>query len=89
MRQYKHVLAPIDFSDLGELAAEQAVDLARRYHARLLLLHVLEHFPEHLPRYRMAREEMDPGSCCSTARKRTCRTWRNVCERKTPSSRRC
>ncbi len=60
MNNYQHILTAVDFSDVSERAAERAVELARFYRARLTFIHVIEHFPEHLPHYKMSREEMDP-----------------------------
>lgn len=60
MSEYKHILVPIDFSQLSRLAAEQAVSLAECFNAKLLLLHVIERFPEHLPHYHMLDENKDP-----------------------------
>ena len=60
MRQYRHILVAIDFSEISEAAAEQAFDLAGHYRAELTVLHIIEHFPEHLPHYRMSGEGMDP-----------------------------
>jgi nucleotide-binding universal stress UspA family protein len=39
--RYTHVLAPTDFSALGDLAVERAVEIAHDQGARLTLLHVL------------------------------------------------
>lgn len=38
----KRIMVPTDFSDCSESAVDHAVDLAQRFGARLLLLHVLE-----------------------------------------------
>ena len=62
MRKYEHLLLATDFSDISRVAAQQAVDLAEHYGARITFLHVVEHFPEHLPHYHMIGdgEQMDP-----------------------------
>ena len=60
MHQYRHILVAVDFSEISEAAAEQAVDLAQHYGADLTFLHVIEHFPEHLPHYKMSGEDKDP-----------------------------
>jgi universal stress protein A len=60
MHKYAHILAPIDFSKLSELAAAQAVGLAACYNAHITLLHIVERFPEHLPHYHMSHANMDP-----------------------------
>jgi nucleotide-binding universal stress UspA family protein len=52
----------VDFSELSERAAQRATELAGFYGAKLVFLHVIEHFPEHLPHYQMSGEGkgMDP-----------------------------
>ena len=60
MQKYRKILAAVDFSDVSKAAAAEAVGLAERYGAELTLLHVIEHFPEHLPHYHMSEEDMDP-----------------------------
>lgn len=57
---YKRILVAVDFSEVSEQAARRAVELAKFYQAKLVFVHVIEHFPEHLPHYQMAREDMDP-----------------------------
>jgi len=42
---YKHILFATDFSEESEPAAQRAADLARRYAARLSLIHVVELSP--------------------------------------------
>lgn len=39
--RYRHILAATDFSELGDLAVERAIELARDQEARLTLVHVL------------------------------------------------
>ena len=60
MRKYGRILVATDFSAVSEIAAAEGVELADRYGAELIFLHVVEHFPEHLPHYRIAHEGMDP-----------------------------
>lgn len=60
MHRYQQMLVAVDFSEISEVAAEQAVDLASHYKSALIFLHVIEHFPEHLPHYRMSGEDKDP-----------------------------
>jgi universal stress protein A len=60
VHHYHHILVPIDFSELSEVAAEQAIYIARCFNISVTLLHVVEHFPEHLPHYQMSEEGMDP-----------------------------
>lgn len=60
MGNYKRILVATDFSPVSRLAATKAIELAGYYDAELIFLHIVEHFPEHLPHYRIAHEEMDP-----------------------------
>ena len=60
MPKYTRVLVATDFSDVSEVAAKEAVEFAERYGSELIFLHVVEHFPQHLPHYRIAHEDMDP-----------------------------
>lgn len=61
MADYKHVLAATDFSESSKAAARQAAEVARRFNARLTLLHVLEHFPEDEPTDLIPPEDVDPA----------------------------
>lgn len=45
MFNFKNILLPTDFSKLSMSAAEYAADIAKRYNAKLHLLHVLEKTP--------------------------------------------
>jgi nucleotide-binding universal stress UspA family protein len=47
--QIRRILCPIDFSEPSTLGLEYARTLARGFRARLLLLHVLEWFPDESP----------------------------------------
>lgn len=60
MSNYKNMMVAVDFSDISKRAAARAAELAGFYGARLVFLHVIEHFPEHLPHYQMSGEDMDP-----------------------------
>ena len=60
MSNYKRILVAIDFSEVSKQAAHRAVELAKFYQAQLIFMHVIEHFPEHLPHYQMSGEGMDP-----------------------------
>ncbi len=60
MKRYRRLLTATDFSEVSEVAAAEAAGLADHYKAELTFLHVVEHFPEHLPHYRIAHEDMDP-----------------------------
>lgn len=42
---YQNILLAVDFSEHAELAVERAAELARLYHARLYLVHVVEYLP--------------------------------------------
>ena len=45
MGDYKKILVAVDFSPVAEKVIGQAVELAKRYDARLLFLHVVEYVP--------------------------------------------
>lgn len=60
MSNYERILVAIDFSDISQQAVRRAIELAGFYQAALVFMHVIEHFPEHLPHYQMSREDMDP-----------------------------
>jgi universal stress protein A len=61
MEGYRNILCATDFSDHCRVAAERAADLARRYGARLTLLHVVEHFPVDRSNVDIAPEDIDPA----------------------------
>ena len=61
MVHYRHILVGIDFSGASRSAAERAFDLARRYGARLTLLHVIEHFPQDITETSDPPEDVDPA----------------------------
>ncbi len=60
MSEYSHILFATDFSPASDHAGRRAVEIARRYDARLTLLHVIEHFPEDLPINPIGPEDVDP-----------------------------
>lgn len=60
MGKYKQILVATDFSPVSEVAAKEAVEFAERYGSELIFLYIIEHFPQHLPHYRIAHEDMDP-----------------------------
>lgn len=60
MQNYNRILVATDFSPVSEIAAKEGIEFAKQRNAGLILLHVVEHFPEHLPHYQIAHEEMDP-----------------------------
>jgi universal stress protein A len=45
MREYKKILAAVDITDGSERIAERARDIAQRYGAAVILLHVVEYVP--------------------------------------------
>jgi nucleotide-binding universal stress UspA family protein len=49
IEEVRRILCPMDFSEPGALGFEYARTLARAFRARLLLLHVLEWFPDESP----------------------------------------
>jgi universal stress protein A len=59
MNTYKHILLATDFSDLSARVADRAAELAGRCDAELVLLHVIEHFPEDIPIDAIAPEDVD------------------------------
>ncbi len=58
MRTYDRILAPVDFSPLSKIAAEEAVVVSERHQCELIFLHVIESSPEHLTHFRL--EDMSP-----------------------------
>ncbi len=60
MLKYDRIMIATDFSRVSEIAAREAIELARHYKSELVFLHVVEHFPEHLPHYHIAHDDMDP-----------------------------
>jgi universal stress protein A len=42
---YKHILVALDFSEASGQTLRRALDIARRHHARLTLLHVVDYLP--------------------------------------------
>ena len=61
MKRYRSILCATDLSDCCRVAAERAADLASLYHARLTLLHVVEHFPVDRSNDDIAPEDVDPA----------------------------
>lgn len=57
---YRHVLLATDFSELSRAAVRRGLLEARAHGARATLLHVIEHFPDVVPRYWIAPEDIDP-----------------------------
>lgn len=60
MKDYQRILVGTDFSDPSMRAARRGAELAHHYGATLILLHVIEHFPEDMPDKRIAPENLDP-----------------------------
>jgi universal stress protein A len=61
MRPYQHLLFATDLSEADQPAALRAGELARKFRARLTLLHVIDDFPENVP-INPAPENVDPAS---------------------------
>ncbi len=61
MNSYQRILCATDFSDHCTAAAERAADMANRYGAELILLHVVEYFPEQRSNQEIAPEDVDPA----------------------------
>jgi universal stress protein A len=71
MEDYRWVVACIDFSARSPDVLRRAARLARATGARLTALHVVEHFPEDIPRDEAATEFHDPaGVFTARARQR-------------------
>ena len=62
MQDYQQILVGTDFSNASMAAASRGADLARRYGARLILVHVIEHFPEDMPNDPIVPENLDPAT---------------------------
>lgn len=45
MHRYKHILAPVDFSEMGAAVIRRAKEIAELYDARLSVLHVVQDVP--------------------------------------------
>ncbi len=62
MNSYQRILCATDFCDHCTAAAERAAELARLFGAELLLLHVVEYFPEQRSNEEIAPENVDPAA---------------------------
>lgn len=62
MKNYQCILVGTDFSDSSMTAARRGAEIAGRYGATLILLHVIEHFPEDMPNDLIAPENLDPAT---------------------------
>jgi len=62
MQDYQKILVGTDFSQASIAAARRGADLAHRYGARLILVHVIEHFPEDMPNDPIVPENLDPAT---------------------------
>lgn len=60
MKLYKHIVCATDFSAFGEAACRRAVELARLFSAQLVLLYVVENFPEVRSNEVITPEDIDP-----------------------------
>lgn len=61
MLTYSNILVATDFSPNGENAARRAAEIARGSEASLVLLHVIDYFPEDIPIEVVAPEDRDPA----------------------------
>lgn len=61
MVSYERILCGVDFSPLGNAAAERALLLARQCGAPLTFLHVIEYFPVNRSNEIIAPESVDPA----------------------------
>ena len=48
MSDYKHILLSVDFSRDSQFIGRRAVDMAKKYDAKLSLIHVVVNLKEHL-----------------------------------------
>lgn len=60
MAGYRTILVGVDFTEEGHRAVERAAELSRLFGAQVVLVHVIEHFPEDLPVEMVAPETVDP-----------------------------
>ena len=70
MKDYQRILICTDFSEASMAAARRGADLAQRYGAGLILLHVIEHFPEDMPNDPIVPENLDPATFYSERARR-------------------
>jgi nucleotide-binding universal stress UspA family protein len=61
MKDYQRILVATDFADASRVAARRGAELAHHYGASLILLHVIEHFPEDIPVNPVVPEDVDPA----------------------------
>ncbi len=61
MKCYQDILCATDFSEHARAAVARAADLARRFGARLTLLHVIDNFPEVRSNEEIPPEDEDPA----------------------------
>jgi len=62
MLRYSNILVATDFSPNGEYAARRAAEIAKASEATLVLLHVIDYFPEDIPIEVVAPEDQDPAA---------------------------
>ena len=61
MIAYSKILFATDFSEFSDNAANRAAELARAHDADLLLLHVIDYFPENIPNEWIGPEDISPA----------------------------
>jgi len=59
LSDYQNILVAADFTEAGENAAKRAGNFAKRFGARLTILHVLAYFPEDMPASFIPPENVD------------------------------
>lgn len=62
MLRYSNILVATDFSPNGEHAARRAAEIAKGSEGTLVLLHVIDYFPEDIPIEVVAPEDQDPAA---------------------------
>lgn len=60
MARYQQILATTDFSDISRVAIQRACALAEQNDCRLVILHVIEHFPLDIPLGSVFQPEVKP-----------------------------
>ena len=72
MREYKKILLAVDITEGSEKIAERARDVAERYGAEAILLHVVEYVPVRgaLPNWRRRRASRRRSASCRPATSR-------------------
>lgn len=60
MNRYRHILAPLDFSEATEAVLQRALQEKQLHSSDLTLLHVIEYYPEDLPPGLVPPENANP-----------------------------